>query len=115
MHSFAADCTLTPVLKMINAVICFVLSIFVFVCAVVSTHKSRHRSELVIGDDNLIMLTITAMNRGEGAYESELHTLIPPEADYIGVERRVEVGTQDQKLTYTHRRHDVLILNWVHK
>uniref|UniRef100_A0A3P9Q6P4 Integrin subunit alpha 8 n=1 Tax=Poecilia reticulata TaxID=8081 RepID=A0A3P9Q6P4_POERE len=58
---------------------------------------SMDRSELVIGDDNLIMLTITAANRGEGAYESELHTLIPPEADYIGVE------------------HDVLILNWVHK
>ncbi|KAF7669449.1 hypothetical protein LDENG_00186080 [Lucifuga dentata] len=48
------------------------------------------RSELVIGDDNLVMLTISAVNRGEGAYETELHTLIPPEADYIGVERRVE-------------------------
>uniref|UniRef100_A0A3P9Q7B7 Integrin subunit alpha 8 n=1 Tax=Poecilia reticulata TaxID=8081 RepID=A0A3P9Q7B7_POERE len=46
-------------------------------------------AKLVIGDDNLIMLTITAANRGEGAYESELHTLIPPEADYIGVERRL--------------------------
>ncbi|XP_032410543.1 integrin alpha-8 [Xiphophorus hellerii] len=55
---------------------------------------SMDRSELVIGDDNLIMLTITAMNRGEGAYESELHTLIPPEADYIGVERRVESLSQ---------------------
>uniref|UniRef100_A0A668A9T5 Integrin subunit alpha 8 n=1 Tax=Myripristis murdjan TaxID=586833 RepID=A0A668A9T5_9TELE len=31
----------------------------------------------------------TAVNRGEGAYETELHTLIPPEADYIGVERRL--------------------------
>ncbi|KAM3849340.1 LOW QUALITY PROTEIN: integrin alpha-8-like, partial [Diretmus argenteus] len=48
------------------------------------------RSELVIGNDNLVMLTINAVNRGEGAYETELHTLIPPEADYIGVERRVE-------------------------
>uniref|UniRef100_A0A087XCN8 Integrin subunit alpha 8 n=1 Tax=Poecilia formosa TaxID=48698 RepID=A0A087XCN8_POEFO len=55
---------------------------------------SMDRSELVIGDDNLIMLTITAANRGEGAYESELHTLIPPEADYIGVERRVESLSQ---------------------
>uniref|UniRef100_A0A671TQR3 Integrin subunit alpha 8 n=1 Tax=Sparus aurata TaxID=8175 RepID=A0A671TQR3_SPAAU len=45
------------------------------------------RSELVIGDDNLVLLTITAANRGEGAYETELHTLIPPEADYIGVKR----------------------------
>uniref|UniRef100_A0A7N6C1S0 Integrin alpha-2 domain-containing protein n=1 Tax=Anabas testudineus TaxID=64144 RepID=A0A7N6C1S0_ANATE len=51
---------------------------------------SIDRSELVIGNDNLVMLTITALNRGEGAYETELHTLIPPEADYIGVERRVE-------------------------
>uniref|UniRef100_A0A8C9XXX4 Integrin subunit alpha 8 n=1 Tax=Sander lucioperca TaxID=283035 RepID=A0A8C9XXX4_SANLU len=52
------------------------------------------RSELVIGDDNLVMLTITAMNRGEGAYETELHTLIPLEADYIGVTRRVESLSQ---------------------
>ncbi|XP_070407334.1 integrin alpha-8 [Nothobranchius furzeri] len=51
---------------------------------------SMDRTELVIGDDNLVMLTITAVNRGEGAYETELHTLIPPEADYIGVERRLE-------------------------
>uniref|UniRef100_A0A8C4EN12 Integrin, alpha 8 n=1 Tax=Dicentrarchus labrax TaxID=13489 RepID=A0A8C4EN12_DICLA len=49
---------------------------------------SMDRSELVIGDDNLVMLTITAVNRGEGAYEAELYTLIPPEADYIGVKRR---------------------------
>ncbi|XP_012718146.2 integrin alpha-8 [Fundulus heteroclitus] len=52
------------------------------------------RSELVIGDDNLVMLTITAANRGEGAYETELYTLLPPEADYIGVERRVESLSQ---------------------
>ncbi|XP_020504152.1 integrin alpha-8 [Labrus bergylta] len=52
------------------------------------------QSELVIGDDNLVMLTITALNQGEGAYETELHTLIPPEADYIGVERRVESLSQ---------------------
>uniref|UniRef100_A0A672Y676 Integrin alpha-2 domain-containing protein n=1 Tax=Sphaeramia orbicularis TaxID=375764 RepID=A0A672Y676_9TELE len=54
---------------------------------------SIDQSELVIGDENLVMLTITAANLGEGAYETELHTLIPPEADYIGVERRVEVNT----------------------
>ncbi|TMS11086.1 Integrin alpha-8 [Larimichthys crocea] len=53
---------------------------------------SMDRSELVIGDDNLVMLTITAVNRGEGAYETELHTLIPPEADYIGVKRKVELS-----------------------
>ncbi|XP_028281620.1 integrin alpha-8 [Parambassis ranga] len=51
-------------------------------------------TDLVIGDDNLVMLTITAVNRGEGAYETELHTLIPPEADYIGVERKVESLSQ---------------------
>ncbi|XP_010796153.1 integrin alpha-8 [Notothenia coriiceps] len=55
---------------------------------------SMDSSELVIGDDNLVMLTITAVNQGEGAYETELHTLIPPEADYIGVERRVESLSQ---------------------
>ncbi|XP_032375332.1 integrin alpha-8 [Etheostoma spectabile] len=55
---------------------------------------SMDHSELVIGDDNLVMLTITAMNRGEGAYETELHTLIPPEADYIGVTRRLEPLSQ---------------------
>ncbi|XP_030015091.1 integrin alpha-8 [Sphaeramia orbicularis] len=55
---------------------------------------SIDQSELVIGDENLVMLTITAANLGEGAYETELHTLIPPEADYIGVERRVESLSQ---------------------
>ncbi|KAM8825876.1 integrin alpha-8 isoform 1-T1 [Synchiropus picturatus] len=55
---------------------------------------SMDRSELVIGDDNLLMLTVSAVNRGEGAYETELHALIPPEADYIGVERRVESLSQ---------------------
>uniref|UniRef100_A0A8C7VMD5 Integrin, alpha 8 n=1 Tax=Oncorhynchus mykiss TaxID=8022 RepID=A0A8C7VMD5_ONCMY len=47
-------------------------------------------AKLVVGDDNLVMLTINAVNEGEGAYETELHTLLPPEADYIGVERRIE-------------------------
>ncbi|XP_038125456.1 integrin alpha-8 [Cyprinodon tularosa] len=55
---------------------------------------SMDRSELLIGDDNLVMLTITATNQGEGAYETELYTRIPPEADYIGVERRLESLTQ---------------------
>uniref|UniRef100_A0A669BDB3 Integrin, alpha 8 n=1 Tax=Oreochromis niloticus TaxID=8128 RepID=A0A669BDB3_ORENI len=52
------------------------------------------RTEVVIADDNLVMLTITAVNRGEGAYETELYTLLPPEADYIGVERRVELNCE---------------------
>lgn len=51
-------------------------------------------SELVIGDDNLLTLIVNAANLGEGAYETELHVLIPPEADYIGVERRVEALSQ---------------------
>ncbi|XP_068614310.1 integrin alpha-8 [Brachionichthys hirsutus] len=55
---------------------------------------SMDRSELVIGDDNLVLLTVTAANRGEGAYETELHALIPPEADYIGVNRRMESPSQ---------------------
>ncbi|XP_030641281.1 integrin alpha-8 [Chanos chanos] len=58
------------------------------------------RTELVIGDDNLLMLTINAANHGEGAYEAELHVLLPPEADYIGVERRRE---DLQKLNCEHR------------
>lgn len=52
----------------------------------------RDRTELIIGDDNLLMLTINAANEGEGAYEAELHVTLPPEADYIGVERRREVN-----------------------
>lgn len=56
---------------------------------------------LVIGDDNQILLTITAVNKGEGAYETELHTLLPPEADYIGVKRSAEV---QKKCTHTQAR-----------
>ncbi|XP_061572724.1 integrin alpha-8 isoform X2 [Cololabis saira] len=51
---------------------------------------SMDRTELVIGDDNLVTLTITAVNLGEGAYETWLYALIPQEADYIGVSRKVE-------------------------
>uniref|UniRef100_A0A8C1DF93 Integrin subunit alpha 8 n=1 Tax=Cyprinus carpio carpio TaxID=630221 RepID=A0A8C1DF93_CYPCA len=58
------------------------------------------RTELLIGDDNLLMLTINAANEGEGAYEAELHVTLPPEADYIGVERRHE---DLQRLNCEHR------------
>uniref|UniRef100_A0A8C1XKZ0 Integrin, alpha 8 n=1 Tax=Cyprinus carpio TaxID=7962 RepID=A0A8C1XKZ0_CYPCA len=58
------------------------------------------RTELLIGDDNLLMLTIHAANEGEGAYEAELHVTLPPEADYIGVERRHE---DLQRLNCEHR------------
>ncbi|XP_026529587.1 integrin alpha-5 [Notechis scutatus] len=41
-----------------------------------------------LGDKNTVNLSFHAMNRGEGgAYEAELHVTIPPEADYIGVQR----------------------------
>uniref|UniRef100_A0A671M3F4 Integrin alpha-8-like n=1 Tax=Sinocyclocheilus anshuiensis TaxID=1608454 RepID=A0A671M3F4_9TELE len=58
------------------------------------------RTELIIGDDNLLMLIINAANEGEGAYEAELHVTLPPEADYIGVERRRE---DLQRLNCEHR------------
>ncbi|XP_039592315.1 integrin alpha-8 [Polypterus senegalus] len=46
--------------------------------------------KLIIGEDNPLMITINAQNQGEGAYEAELYVIIPPEADYIGVERKNE-------------------------
>lgn len=52
----------------------------------------RDRTELAIGDENPLMLTIMAANHGEGAYESELVVRLPPEADYNGMERRREVN-----------------------
>ncbi|KAM9436303.1 integrin alpha-8 [Clarias gariepinus] len=48
------------------------------------------RTELAIGDENPLMLTIMAANHGEGAYEAELVVRLPPEADYNGMERRRE-------------------------
>lgn len=48
------------------------------------------------------MLTINAANEGEGAYEAELHVTLPPEADYIGVERRREVSNITLYLFFTY-------------
>ncbi|XP_076869244.1 integrin alpha-8 [Brachyhypopomus gauderio] len=48
------------------------------------------QTEFAIGDENPLMLTITAANQGEGAYEAELRVRLPPEADYNGIERRRE-------------------------
>ncbi|XP_038611762.1 integrin alpha-8 [Tachyglossus aculeatus] len=45
------------------------------------------KSQLVIGDENHLTLIINPRNQGEGAYEAELHVLIPEEADYVGIER----------------------------
>uniref|UniRef100_A0A8B9KDK7 Integrin, alpha 8 n=1 Tax=Astyanax mexicanus TaxID=7994 RepID=A0A8B9KDK7_ASTMX len=47
-------------------------------------------TELAIGDDNPLLLTINAANQGEGAYEAELQIRFPLEVDYNGVERRRE-------------------------
>ncbi|XP_063308544.1 integrin alpha-8 [Pelobates fuscus] len=48
------------------------------------------RSHFIFGEENHILFTINARNDGEGAYEAELHVNIPPEADYVGVERNIE-------------------------
>ncbi|XP_077392535.1 integrin alpha-V [Festucalex cinctus] len=45
------------------------------------------RSEMAIGDDNALTLEIVAENRGEGAYEAELHVFPPQQADFTGVVR----------------------------
>uniref|UniRef100_A0A8C5WY14 Integrin subunit alpha 5 n=1 Tax=Laticauda laticaudata TaxID=8630 RepID=A0A8C5WY14_LATLA len=52
--------------------------------------EQNHKDHTVayLGDKNTVNLSFHAMNRGEGgAYEAELHVTIPPEADYIGVQR----------------------------
>lgn len=61
----------------------------------------RDRTELVIGDENPLALTIMAANHGEGAYEAELVVRLPPEADYNGMDRRREVN---------HIDHDVILV-----
>lgn len=40
-----------------------------------------------MGDDNALTLEVSAENRGEGAYEAELHVYPPPQADFTGVVR----------------------------
>ncbi|XP_077472881.1 integrin alpha-V isoform X2 [Stigmatopora argus] len=45
------------------------------------------RTEMAVGDDNAVTLTVEAENRGEGAYEAELHVFPPPRADFTGVVR----------------------------
>ncbi|XP_078460044.1 integrin alpha-8-like [Lampetra fluviatilis] len=48
------------------------------------------RKQLYIGDENSLVLTVNSRNDGEGAYEAELHVVLPPEADYVGVVRNNE-------------------------
>ncbi|XP_054642712.1 integrin alpha-V [Dunckerocampus dactyliophorus] len=45
------------------------------------------REQMAIGDDNALTLEISAENRGEGAYEAELHVFPPQQADFTGVVR----------------------------
>ncbi|XP_058470090.1 integrin alpha-V [Solea solea] len=45
------------------------------------------RDEIYIGDDNALTLEVSAENRGEGAYEAELHVYPPQQADFTGVVR----------------------------
>lgn len=50
------------------------------------------RSEVYLGDENAVTLTFNARNEGEGgAYEAELHVVMPSVADYIGIARNNEV------------------------
>uniref|UniRef100_A0AAY4BGJ3 Integrin alpha-2 domain-containing protein n=1 Tax=Denticeps clupeoides TaxID=299321 RepID=A0AAY4BGJ3_9TELE len=48
------------------------------------------RDQVYIGDDSPINLEVTAQNAGEGAYEAELHVIIPPQAEF---NRMVNPGT----------------------
>uniref|UniRef100_H3C601 Integrin subunit alpha 5 n=1 Tax=Tetraodon nigroviridis TaxID=99883 RepID=H3C601_TETNG len=53
------------------------------------------RSEVYLGDENAVTLTFSARNEGEGgAYEAELHVVMPSDADYIGIARNNESFTQ---------------------
>ncbi|XP_068185477.1 integrin alpha-V isoform X1 [Antennarius striatus] len=48
---------------------------------------SSDRQQIYIGDDNALTLEVSAENRGEGAYEAELHVFPPSQADFTGVVR----------------------------
>lgn len=52
------------------------------------------RKEVYMGDDNALTLTFNARNDGGGAYEAELHVVLPPEVDYSGIARNNESLTQ---------------------
>ncbi|CAJ1078543.1 integrin alpha-V isoform X1 [Xyrichtys novacula] len=45
------------------------------------------RDQIYIGDDNALTLEVTAENKGEGAYEAELHVYPPHQADFTGFVR----------------------------
>lgn len=50
------------------------------------------REQIYVGDDNALTLEVSAENRGEGAYEAELHVYPPQQADFTGVVRS-QVGS----------------------
>lgn len=52
------------------------------------------RKEVYLGDENSLTLNFNARNDGGGAYEAELHVVLPPEADYSGIARNNESLTQ---------------------
>lgn len=52
----------------------------------------RDRKEVYLGDENSLTLNFNARNDGGGAYEAELHVVLPPEADYSGIARNNEVS-----------------------
>lgn len=52
-----------------------------------SVLNNSDREQIYIGDDNALTLEISAENKGEGAYEAELHVYPPPQADFTGVDR----------------------------
>uniref|UniRef100_A0AAY4CII2 Integrin alpha-2 domain-containing protein n=1 Tax=Denticeps clupeoides TaxID=299321 RepID=A0AAY4CII2_9TELE len=47
------------------------------------------RKEVYLGDENALTLTFNAKNEGGGAYEAELYVVLPPEADYSGIQAGV--------------------------
>ncbi|XP_061584148.1 integrin alpha-5-like [Cololabis saira] len=58
------------------------------------------RAEVYLGDENALTLTFNATNEGEGgAYEAELHVLLPPQADYSGIARN-DVGLTQLTCSY---------------
>ncbi|XP_039596497.1 integrin alpha-IIb [Polypterus senegalus] len=44
-----------------------------------------HKESFYIGDEDPVLITVTARNEGEGAYETELHVRPPPQIHYQGV------------------------------
>uniref|UniRef100_A0A8C4T1G2 Integrin alpha-2 domain-containing protein n=1 Tax=Erpetoichthys calabaricus TaxID=27687 RepID=A0A8C4T1G2_ERPCA len=50
-----------------------------------SLFAPSHKESFYIGDEDPVLITVTARNEGEGAYETELHVRPPPQIHYQGV------------------------------